>query len=571
MKNSVTFVTCYLQIYESDYDNNKTFEKRLELFMKIVELGINISIFISPEYENIFNDIVEKYNNVKIIEVLSINDLIFTKMTNNIKEYCNLPEIRSIIKDSSNYISLMNSKIEFLYKTIIVNPFNTEYFSWFDFSLPYIFKNLNETLIEFKKISFRNYIGSFITIPGCWNCKINDIHFIKYTIFWRFCGGFFIGDKNSLLNFYNVSIKYFYDFFKLTNNILCEVNYWAWLEYCGYISPVWFPADQNDTIIYMPSVVYTKCIKEIADSILTYEYPTIDNNDNDKFFPSSSSYIYDFKNNKHIINTRYINYYYKDNWDCDFFNNIRQIRNFNIQSELNELFIPSNFNIINVDEANLNVNNSAFSVGLEDIRLYNDNDNIKFIASNINYISSGKNRMIIGDYDYENNICKNLKIINILWNSECEKNWVPLPSYIDNNKLFIYKWFPYTIGIINSNNNFEIIFEKTYKDNIFNKFRGSTPFIKYDDNTFIGVVHYSVAGAPPIYYHSLVLINSNTNLPLYYSDPFKFSEYQIEFCIGFTIINSEYLFWISQMDREPILIKINVNKIYINNEIYYTD
>ena len=566
MKSNVTFVTSYLQIYEYDYDKSKTFEKRLELFMKIVKLGVNISLFISPEYENTFNNITKKYNNVKVIEILSVNDLIFTKIANDNKEYCNLPENKSNIKDTSNYMTLMHSKIDFLYKTINNNPFNTDYFCWFDFSLPYIFNNIEKTLNEFKKLSFHNYIHSFITIPGCLNFKINDVNFLKNQVVWRFCGGFLIGDKKSLLNFYSVSINYFPDFLKLTNNILWEVNYWAWLEGCGHISPLWFLADHNDTIIQIPSFVYTKCIKQIADTILTYDYPTI-SNDTDKFFPSSSSYIYDLKKNKHIINTRYINYYYKDNWDCIFFNNIRQIKTLNIQSELNELFIPFNFNITNIDETNLNVNNNAFSLGLEDIRLYDDNDNIKFIASNINYISCGRNRMIIGDYDYENNICKNLKIINMLWNSSCEKNWVPLPSYIDNNKLFIYKWSPYIIGIINSHNNFESIFEKTYEDSIFNKFRGSTPFIKNDNDTYIGVVHYSVNGVPPIYYHSLVLIDSNTNLPLYYSDPFKLSECPIEFCIGFTIINSEYLFWISQMDREPILIKINVNKIEINNKI----
>ena len=42
MANKVTFVTSYLKIYDSDYDETKTFEKRLELFMKIVELNINI-------------------------------------------------------------------------------------------------------------------------------------------------------------------------------------------------------------------------------------------------------------------------------------------------------------------------------------------------------------------------------------------------------------------------------------------------------------------------------------------------------------------------------------------------
>ena len=48
---------------------------------------------------------------------------------------------------------------------------------------------------------------------------------------------------------------------------------------------------------------------------------------------------------------------------------------------------------------------------------------------------------------------------------------------------------------------------------------------------------------------------------------FKFSNYPIEFCVGFTIEDSNYIFWISQMDREPIFCKINIDKIPITNKI----
>jgi hypothetical protein len=78
---------------------------------------------------------------------------------------------------------------------------------------------------------------------------------------------------------------------------------------------------------------------------------------------------------------------------------------------------------------------------------------IKFIASNINYIPFCKNRMIIGDYDYENNACTNCKIINMPWETNCEKNWVPLPvNEAEKRKLFVYKWSPYTVGFITDDN-----------------------------------------------------------------------------------------------------------------------
>jgi hypothetical protein len=566
MKNTVTFVTSYLKIYESEYDESKTFDKRLELFIKILNLDINICIFTSPEFESIFNELAEKYHNLKVLQILSIHDLEFFKLGHEDTNLLILPDFRSVIKDHINYMFLMHAKIEFIKKTIDINPFNNSIFCWFDFSLPYIFKNIDNTLLKIKKYACQNYINErFITMPGCWNFKVSNISALDNRISWRFCGGFFLGDKESLLHFYNISITHFTEFLNLTKKIVWEVNYWSWLEGNGYFEPIWYAADHNDSIVNISERILVKTILLEADGIIEYDYPTIMSND--KFFASSASYIYDKITNNRILNTRYVNYYYKDNWDCLFFNNTRQIKTLNIKSELNDEYLPIDYKNVNIDETGLIVNNNAFSVGLEDIRLFESHNNIKFIATNINYIESGKSRMVTGDYDNENSICKNLKIIDMTWESNCEKNWSPLPVDIDSKKLFIYKWNPYTIGFVNDNNKFEIYMMNEIKDECINKFRGSTPFIEYNDKYFVGLVHYSVPAVPPVYYHSLVLLNRNTYLPEFYSEPFKFSNCPIEFCIGFTLEKNYYLFWISRMDREPILLKIDSNKIDIDKEV----
>jgi hypothetical protein len=92
-------------------------------------------------------------------------------------------------------------------------------------------------------------------MPGCWNFKCENIEALKDSICWRFCGGFFMGDKNSLTSFYHVSISHFEEFLKISEKLVWEVNYWAWLEASGYISPIWYLADHNDTIIDIPSQV----------------------------------------------------------------------------------------------------------------------------------------------------------------------------------------------------------------------------------------------------------------------------------------------------------------------------
>ena len=146
----------------------------------------------------------------------------------------------------------MLSKLEFIKKTIDVNPYNSENFCWFDFSLPYIFKDMNNTLLKIKKISDYQFKDKFIYMPGCWHFKINDINNLKNNIVWRFCGGFLIGDKHSLMHFYVTSYEFFLDFLFKTRTLVWEVNYWAWLEGNNLIKPIWYLADHNDTIVDIP-------------------------------------------------------------------------------------------------------------------------------------------------------------------------------------------------------------------------------------------------------------------------------------------------------------------------------
>ena len=130
-------------------------------------------------------------------------------------------------------------------------------------------------MTKLKKYSESNFISEpFIANSGCWN-KCSNVEVLKNDVYWWFCGGFFIGDKNSLLSFYDVSISHFEEFLKSTEKIVWEVNYWAWLEAYGYISPIWYTADHNDSIINIPKQVIQKSTKIMIQdcSICKYNYP----------------------------------------------------------------------------------------------------------------------------------------------------------------------------------------------------------------------------------------------------------------------------------------------------------
>jgi hypothetical protein len=249
-----TFVTAYLKVYDEEYDMLRTFENRLKHFMHLLEIGINICIFIEPELESKFNEIELKYDNLKVVQTIKIPELELYKIGDNNLQLCNLPANRNKLKDTKNYMFLMLAKLEFIKKTIDLNPYNSDYFGWIDFSLLYVFKDMNNTLSKIKKISNTKFKQEFIYIPGCWNYKINNINYLKNNIVWRFCGGFLIGDKKSLIHFYNMSNDNFLKFLNETQTLVWEVNYWAWLEFVGLISPTWYLADHNDTILNVPYI-----------------------------------------------------------------------------------------------------------------------------------------------------------------------------------------------------------------------------------------------------------------------------------------------------------------------------
>ena len=78
----------------------------------------------------------------------------------------------------------------------------------------------------------------------------------------------------------------------------------------------------------------------------------------------------------------------------------------------------------------------------------------------------------------------------------------------------------------------------------------------------LGVVHFSEDHSPRHYYHILVLLDKETLRPLKYSNNFCFKNLGVEFCIGFTDeLEDEYVFWISQMDRDPITVFIQKSEL----------
>jgi hypothetical protein len=164
--------------------------------------------------------------------------------------------------------------------------------------------------------------------------------------------------------------------------------------------------------------------------------------------------------------------------------------------------------------------------------------------------------MIYGDYDLNTATIINGILIHSPETDIYEKNWLPI-----HEKKFIYKWNPFQLGVIDPNTAQLNITEKHNINNmIFNKMRGSTCFVETIDG-WVGVIHFSEEHQPRHYYHMMVMLNKETLQITKYTNTFCFEKLGIEFCLGFTICENLYIFWISRHDRDPTTIKVNINDI----------
>jgi hypothetical protein len=577
---TILFVSCFVKIYET-IPNERTTQWRINYFKSLLKTGINILLFISPEFEKEFKFLRLIYPNLKyqLIDIATELSLFSNRPTTP-----KLPDIRNESKDTYEYMALMNSKLDFIKKAIDHHPPHTHY-AWIDFNIPYIFKEPDFTFSFLSFLSKQQLNSQFLYIPGCWD-KIDTHQLITYNVLWRFCGGFFIGDKNSILDFFH-AVKYNVQDQLIDKSVMVwETNLWAFLESTGkWIPSHWVHVnDHDDTMITrIPTELYITPLtwstnRSFDESTIL---PKIDG-----FHSSSISYNVDEKTKGEYLVCRMINYrlssdgrqyiYSSQNTIIENINNLINLSN----KSTRQLTLSSGAAAHYINE---HVN--CFSRGLEDIRIYPD---MTFSANSVS-LTNGKNPQIIyGKINTVDATIYDMKHIQSpRGEHECEKNWIfiaPNEGIIYGHnveKYVIYRWYPYEIAVLN-NDKIEIVgsFNLT-PQYLFRNMRGSTIFTNCNINGvdwLIGVVHYSMdqpTDSPIVrkYYHCLVLLNPTTLIPTVITSPFTFCEkHGIEFCIGMKYDETVgmFTFWVSIMDESPREFYIHKSQLKFNIIIGYT-
>jgi len=313
-----------------------------------------------------------------------------------------------------------------------------------------------------------------------------------------------------------------------------------------------------DTIdVYTNNKIVTK---SVFYKNFSYKFVSTYKNEVYNFNSSSASIINDPNDQGgYILFVRAVNYRMDEGGNSTCFNNKTVSKN-------KILFLDIFFNVKNALDLKTNYTDAPF-IGLEDVRIFNFNNRVFYIGS---YFNKEKNAIqIASNYmDVNSNELRPIGISpSFQTNYHWEKNWVFFKYKDDIN--IIYKWKPIYICKINfQTQKLDLIETKDNVPEFFNKLKGSTNGVEYDDKIlFITHLHRN-RNSKRQYVHVFVLFDKNMNL-LGYSDPFNFELRLIEFCTGMTYNERKgnFLITYSVLDKTTKLMVLT--KAYIESIIYF--
>lgn len=243
-----TFVTAFLDLRE-DRSKDKSFDTCFQLARKLFSTLNCFYVFLSRTFETEGNQLMKEFPNIHI-QYIELEELETYKEVESTP--VNLPTVRTEHHDTKAFMILMNSKIEFVYRAIQDNRFGSTHFAWIDFSIFHVLRNVDSSTKYLQLLGNTKFKDQLLVFPGCWD-KGRDENTIFYRVSWRFCGGFFLGDKDSLSNWYSLYRREFSHILQNNGVLPWEVNIWHYMELQYEFHPQWFAANHDDSILRIPS------------------------------------------------------------------------------------------------------------------------------------------------------------------------------------------------------------------------------------------------------------------------------------------------------------------------------
>ncbi len=549
---NLIYVSAFMDVADRPALSSTDLEGYVDQFVKLVSADprMEIVLYICPLYYDIFSGRLAAHSNVEC--VVTTLDETWTHHIFNKETYA-LPSGRNPSKDSLGYITLQHSKIEWVANALYHRPAAT-HAAWVDFRLPHVFKTAAplEDLKTYTESDWLAAVGSCsgsdpgadagpLYIPGCLPA-VTDAEPRLHHPHWRFCGGFFLGTRASLMDFWERTLHHLPTWLSTYRVAAWEVNFWAWLESAHGWEPAWYAADHNDSIVQIrpPLQVITK-----HHQPQSLQFPPLEDS---KLHPMNTSYVK--YRGLHLLNIRYVNY----RMDAAGVYDTSILHTSNVCSILDasyNVFLSRPMsNDLDIPSYPTNIH------GLEDVRLFVHATKLHALGTQRQWSPCGRNRMVLGIYEPRTGTIHECRLLHPPTDTPCEKNWIPLPEAEPNSPIqIIYKWHPYSVGTVNAEGRLQLHTIEDYGPALHG-LRGSAIPVLYQGSLW-ALVHRSAALK---YTHSFVLLDPATLRPTATSQEFVFESVGVEYCIGFTVegdgADAEGLFWYSKQDRSPCFLRV---------------
>ena len=215
------------------------------------------------------------------------------------------------------------------------------------------------------------------------------------------------------------------------------------------------------------------------------------------------------------------------------------------QSLIDESHFRENHNLIDSDVK-----------GIEDIRYFQYNKELWAVGTSRELRENWLNKMVL--FKIDGNKIVHSVVLHNYNDSMCQKNWSP---FIYNGKLLlVYAFQPLVILEPNLETGECTVFKEIKTKNYFEDIKGGTCGVRAKGEYYFLTHEVRLKENKRVYFHRFMVLNNDLELSKY-SDLFYLEDIQIEFVIGMTYHNNEFLISWGKNDAEALVSKIKYRNI----------
>lgn len=246
----LVFVTAFIDL--GTEHTEKSAATRLEHFRTLASSGIDLILFVSPSYMGMVEDLQVEYPNILRIEPFEMESLATVRTIRSFSSL-QLPSSLTSHKDTHGFLELMLSKPDFVHAAMPLT--DASHLAWIDFNIAHVFTSV-DALYALQELGHRRKLRTpLLALAAIWDKHTKaDLPSLLSAVNWRFAGGFFVGDRRSMENWYALCADTLPLFLSQTNTLVWEVNFWTWLEetYSHSFSPFAYTSDHDNSLVYVP-------------------------------------------------------------------------------------------------------------------------------------------------------------------------------------------------------------------------------------------------------------------------------------------------------------------------------